>query len=411
MRILITNTGPWGTGSGTVVNGVVSELKQRGHQVKVIFPDLGLQSKDKEYYYSQNDTFDIISFPFDYQGLHYPTFPLIIKDPNPRNISDAWSYKEMSTEHFNKFQSYLKERFASIIASFKPDIIETQHIWLMGSILADFDIPYVVQAHNSDQIGFHYDERIRPFATKCAQHACAIFALSEELKKEICELYHVPKSEVFVIPNGYDKEIFRKRFVDKSLLLKEYQIHSDPQLDIVTFAGKLSRTKGIDILLKANAIVQEFHPYNLIVFGNGDLREALEREATDAELQNVHFLGHVTQNELANFHNVAKFSVIPSRKEGFCVAALEAMGCQIPIVATPTGCMEKFGVGKIVPIEDFHHLSEAMSALLTMPQSNYQNLCNQAYQTALKYSWHQIVDKRLQIYAECQEKRKGIMGI
>lgn len=41
MRILITNTGPWGTGSGTVADGIMKELKRRDHKVMAFFPDSG----------------------------------------------------------------------------------------------------------------------------------------------------------------------------------------------------------------------------------------------------------------------------------------------------------------------------------------------------------------------------------
>ncbi len=51
MKILFTNTGPWGTGSATVVDGVMNDLIQRGHQVQVIFPDSGFKSPDFYRYY------------------------------------------------------------------------------------------------------------------------------------------------------------------------------------------------------------------------------------------------------------------------------------------------------------------------------------------------------------------------
>ena len=41
MRILLTNTGPWGTGSGTVADGVMQELTRRGHEVMAFFSDIG----------------------------------------------------------------------------------------------------------------------------------------------------------------------------------------------------------------------------------------------------------------------------------------------------------------------------------------------------------------------------------
>ena len=50
MRVLFTNTGPWGTGSATVVDAVSTEMMCRGHQVKIFFPDCDFQSMDMEKY-------------------------------------------------------------------------------------------------------------------------------------------------------------------------------------------------------------------------------------------------------------------------------------------------------------------------------------------------------------------------
>lgn len=63
MRILFTITGPWGTGAATVVDGVAKELLRLGHEVKILFPDLGLPSLDAERYYGNASLYHIIKFP------------------------------------------------------------------------------------------------------------------------------------------------------------------------------------------------------------------------------------------------------------------------------------------------------------------------------------------------------------
>ena len=51
MRILFTNTGPWGTGSATVVDTLSLELMRQGHEVKIFFPDCHFESMDMDKYY------------------------------------------------------------------------------------------------------------------------------------------------------------------------------------------------------------------------------------------------------------------------------------------------------------------------------------------------------------------------
>lgn len=52
MKILFINTGPWGTGSFTLVKCLTKELMKLDHQVKIFFPDANVESIDKEEYYS-----------------------------------------------------------------------------------------------------------------------------------------------------------------------------------------------------------------------------------------------------------------------------------------------------------------------------------------------------------------------
>jgi len=69
MRILITNTGPWGTGSGTVADGIMKELKRRGHQVMAFFPDSGFKGSDNDKYYEDKESYRIVKFPVVYNGV------------------------------------------------------------------------------------------------------------------------------------------------------------------------------------------------------------------------------------------------------------------------------------------------------------------------------------------------------
>ena len=91
MRVLITNTGPWGTGSGTVADGVMKELRRRGHKVMAFFPDTGFPGTDYQKYYGDKDTYRIVKYTVTYNGIYLYTFPLIIPDPNPRNYEYAWT--------------------------------------------------------------------------------------------------------------------------------------------------------------------------------------------------------------------------------------------------------------------------------------------------------------------------------
>lgn len=405
MRILFTITGPWGTGAATVVDGVAEELRRRGHKVKIIFPDLGVGSEDKEKYYNRPDLYHIIKFPLRFRDETFYTYPLMITDPNPRNYSNAWTYKDLTNKQFRLLNEFFKQRFKRVINEFQPDVIETEHIWLMGYALAELGYNYIVGAHHSDQIGFHYDRRMRTYAMRCAKDAQYIFAVSDFIKKEVVSIYRVPPKKVIISPCGYNDKIFRPRKVSKESLLRKYGIKADSKLPVITFAGKISYTKGIDILLKANATLQKKFPCIVLIFGSGNINDVLKKSPKDDQLKNLHFIGHVTQKELAKFHNISKLSLLPSREEGFGIGALEAMGCGLPVIGTRSGQLEKFIVGKVVSPGNVSELASATKSILSLKSKAYKRLCSQALETAYTYSWKDIASERIKYYKEVRSNK------
>ena len=129
MKILITSTGSWGTGSFTVIEGVVHSLLELGHQVKVIFPDLTSQLPAK----FSPEHYEIWKFPIEQQGVRLENFPLMITDPHPLNPT-AITFKDLSQAQFDLYCSEFKREITALIDEFQPDIIESNHIWLMAYV-------------------------------------------------------------------------------------------------------------------------------------------------------------------------------------------------------------------------------------------------------------------------------------
>jgi len=398
MRVLITNTGPWGTGSGTVADGVMNELIKRGHEVIAFFPDTGLPGPGREKYYNQKHKYRIVPFPAEYNGIKLYTFPLIIPDPNPRNFKDAWTFKKLSKFEFDAYFGYMKRELVKVLTEFKPDVVECQHIWIFDSILKSLDYPYICVAHHSDQLGFLYDQRMQPIAKKSAQYASYIFAISDFVRQEVIDLYNVNPEKVIVIPNGYHHEIFFPFKVDREKVFRTFSITANIDLPVITFCGKISKTKGVDILLRANKFIQRKKKVILILAGCGELDSFSEREMNQFSYENVFFIGHRSMEDLAQLHNIATLSILPSRTEGFGIAALEGMACGIPVVASNVGGLSDFVVGSIIPPTNPKALATAVLNILQSPENEYLNLKKRASAKAQEYSWKSLVDQRLEYY-------------
>jgi glycosyltransferase involved in cell wall biosynthesis len=216
--------------------------------------------------------------------------------------------------------------------------------------------------------------------------------------------------------NGYDRETFRPVDVDRRALLDVSGLDIDDDVPVVTFAGKLSRTKGIDILLEANRILRERMdvPPAFILFGSGRLESALDpaREAAGAYVRDgCHFLGHRTYETVRDFHAIARCSVMPSRTEGFGLAALEAMGCALPVVVTRLGGPDTYAVGPVIEPEDPAGLAEAIQSLISMDDEQHAALCREALRVARTFSWDEIVEKRLALYEGAPRLGLGASGL
>lgn len=398
MRILFTNTGSWGTGAGTVIEGVAQELIALGHEVQIIFPDSGMPSADSEKYYNNPNLYRIIRFPATHNGVTFETFPLMIDDPNPRS-PNARTYKDLTDQELNALIDLFSAEFSRVIDEFKPDIVETEHAWLMGYVFSKLGVPYVVGTHNSDQMGFRYDERMRPYAIECARKARYLFSINEKATDDLSTMYQIPHEQVIYIPNGYDQNLFQPKKLDRKAVFERYGFHEDPKLPLITCVAKLSKTKGIDTLIEANEAIQKAHPCTILVFGSGKLEDVYtEGPPPPSHLTNMRFMGHQPPAVIAEYNNIADISVLPSRNEGFGVAALEAMGCGVPVIATDVGQMGRFVVGDVIQPDDPEELSRSIIKLLSLSSDEMLQLRTKATKAARVYSWHDIALKRLEYY-------------
>lgn len=402
MRILFTMTGSWGTGSGTVVEAVVRHLTARGHTVGVLYPQTrgapvlrGEHAPEAEHF--------LWPFPLEGEEASLYTFPLMIPDPNPTNFDDAWTFRDLEQEQLDLYIASFQDRLREVAEAFRPDVTECQHLWAMPYAVAEAGLPFVVAAHHSDQMGFRYDERIRPYATRAAEAAAFVFALTASNRAEIVELYGVPPEKVVTLGNGYDKEVFKPIEVDRAALLGRFGLDIPEAAPLITFAGKLSKTKGVDVLYAANKLLQAEYADpdtapHLILFGTGNLDDVLDGDPAQYSHERVHLVGHQPYEVVRDFHNVARLSVMPSRTEGFGLAALEAMGCGLPLVVTRIGAADTYAVGEVVPPEDPEALAAAMLNLLRLPESEYEALRAEVLARAATFSWEAIARRRLSYY-------------
>ena len=131
--------------------------------------------------------------------------------------------------------------------------------------------------------------------------------------------------------------------------------------------------KGLDVLLRAFEFIAARYPgLELHLVGDGPLRAELEAQAAaGAAHGRIRFLGKLPNAEVMTLLRGCRAFVFPSRSESFGIAALEALGCASPVVASRVGGLPEFiedGVhGLLVPHDDPEALAAGVGRLLDDP--------------------------------------------
>ena len=134
--------------------------------------------------------------------------------------------------------------------------------------------------------------------------------------------------------------------------------------------GRLHPVKGYDVLIAALAsLAPSDQPFEVTIGGDGEERGRLQAEAANAGLSNIALAGFV--GEPRAFLAAQHLYVQPSRSEGFCVAAHEAMQAGLPIIGSNVGEMAHSVVpgvtGYLVPPGDAAALSAVLKRCLDAP--------------------------------------------
>lgn len=292
-------------GSGVVATELGKALAKEGHKVHFIT-------------YSQPSRLDFLNENLFYHEVDFRSYPLFEYPPYELALAS-----KMVDVGRNEKLDLLHVHYAIPHASaayMAKQILKTQGIYM----------PVVTTLHGTDITLVGKDASYEPVVTFSINQSDGVTAVSEDLRKETFEYFKIT-NEIEVIPNFIDLEKFKKQKKDH---FKKAICPNNEAL--VVHTSNFRKVKRIgDVISIFNNIHKQI-PAKLLMIGDGPERVAAEQQCRDLGIcDDVRFLGKLEAVE--EVLSVADLFLMPSEKESFGLAALEAMACEVPVITSNTG--------------------------------------------------------------------------
>ena len=229
-----------------------------------------------------------------------------------------------------------------------------------------------------------------------------IIATSQMGKREIMRHYHVPEQDIVVIHNGVSHEIFNNEHKEerREKIRRRHRLSEEEIL--VLFVGSGYERKGLLTLVQALSILRDHQPrVGLMVLGKGRERR-IRAAAREFQIEDhLYFLG--TTKDVRDYYAASDIFALPTLYEPFGNVYLEAMACEVPVIASPlSGASELIenGVNGLV-LQDPRDPESLADAIHRLTDRAYaRGIARAGRQRALEFSEERNAELILQVYHE-----------
>ncbi|CAN5791962.1 N-acetyl-alpha-D-glucosaminyl L-malate synthase BshA [soil metagenome] len=335
MKIGITCYPTYG-GSGAVATELGLELAQRGHEVHFV---------------SYDQPFRLVGFRerVYFHEVEMDQYPLF--EHPPYSLALAVALHEVARTH-------------------ELDIVHVHYAiphaasaWIAREILEGAKGPCIVTTlHGTDITLVGQHPSFKSITRFSILKSDGLSAVSSYLRRETEVNFDVDRKRIEVIPNFIDTERYRPGLepCHRSLLAPGGE-------KILMHVSNFRAVKRVEDVVRAFARVARRIPARLVMVGDGpDRPRALQRAEELGVADQVLFLGkHAAVEELLS---CADPFLLPSESESFGLAALEAMACGVPVVASNTGGIPEVvtpEAGALLPVGDAEGMGDAALEFLT----------------------------------------------
>ncbi len=377
MKIVIVCYPTFG-GSGVVATELGLYLVKKGHEIHFIT-------------YRQPVRIQNLTPNLYFHEVHVPTYDLFKYQPYELALSSK-IVEVVNTYNINLLHVHyaIPHAYAAYMGK---KMLEDQGL----------EIPIITTLHGTDitLVGSH------PFYKKAVQfsinHSEYVTAVSQSLKDDTERLFEIT-SDIKVIPNFIDLQKIKFRDVP----CEKIQIAAENEL-IITHISNFRPLKRIIDILKIFKIIKDGLNVKLLMVGDGPEKERAIHYCKVNQLEkDVLFVGK--SNEIDNILCFSDLFLLPSEKESFGLAALEAMAHGVPVVCSDIGGLPEVienGIsGFLCPVGDINVMAEKVNYLLS-DKERLKLFKSQAYQSSKKFDIKKIISKYESVYNHALETYSG----
>ena len=230
-------------------------------------------------------------------------------------------------------------------------------------------LPFITTLHGTDITLVGLDRSYLPITRFAIEESDGVTAISNHLRDRTREAFEVT-SEIEVIHNFVNCDVYVRKPDLVAAMRPQFAAPAtatEPQERLLVHLSNFRPVKRVQDVIEVFARVARALPARLMLIGDGPDRSAAEQLALHHNVRDrIHFLGK--QDNVNELLPLADLMLMPSQMESFGLAALEAMACSVPAIATRVGgvpeLIEDQANGLLFDVGDIESMSTAAIALL-----------------------------------------------
>jgi N-acetyl-alpha-D-glucosaminyl L-malate synthase BshA len=281
-------------------------------------------------------------------NVHFITYsePARLDAFQPNVFYHEVSFQNYALFQYAPYETALASRMVDIIKYEKLDVLHVHYAiphasaaYLAKMILKDegIHIPIITTLHGTDITLVGKDPTFSPVVTFAINHSDGVTAVSDSLRRDTYDNFKITR-DIEVIHNFIDLKRFTK--IDKNHFKKLIAPNNEKILIHTSNFRKVKRVEDVIYVFKN---VREKMDSKLLLVGDGPERNNVESICrTIGYCDDIRFLGK--QDAVEELLAIADLFILPSEKESFGLAALEAMACEVPVISSNTGGLPEINI-------------------------------------------------------------------